>query len=188
MPPASVARNEPGSATSSARPPYCQERAKIRLRSRRSSSSSEYQLNGRVSASAAATGRWYRGVDRGRVLARGRRAGRRIRAEESRRTGGSKVGVIAADFRRRRFGLCRRPASKPDWRSRARASARLAPWPGSGRPSASAPAPRCRDDRPRKAGRPQPGRRTERAVRAGLRRSEPTAARGARGSERRDAA
>ena len=30
LPPASVARNEPGSATWSARPPYCQERAKIR--------------------------------------------------------------------------------------------------------------------------------------------------------------
>ncbi len=54
MPAASIAVNEPGSATVSARPAYCHERAKIALRSRRSSSSSTYQENGSVSASVTA--------------------------------------------------------------------------------------------------------------------------------------
>ena len=50
MPAASVVRYEPGSATSSLRPAYCQARAKIRARSRRSCSSSVYHENGSVLA------------------------------------------------------------------------------------------------------------------------------------------
>src|SRR5665213_3183965 len=84
-PPASVARNEPGSATCSARPPYCHERAKICARSRRSSSSSPYQENGSVRASAAVAMRrcYRRPVGHGSARLEARTAARLVGIERS---------------------------------------------------------------------------------------------------------
>jgi hypothetical protein len=58
MPARSQVKKAPGSATWSARPAYCHARRKIRSRSNRSTSGSEYQSKGivRPSASVAIAG------------------------------------------------------------------------------------------------------------------------------------
>src|SRR6476661_801211 len=87
-PPASVARNEPGSETSSARPPYCHDRAKMSVRSRRSVSSPEYQPYGSVEAVGGAvtrrsySGGWALGADHDTLSHELQRLGRGHRPAE----------------------------------------------------------------------------------------------------------